>query len=89
MSVARPLLDEIVADPENVPSQTGVALQVLRIVEDPAATLAELERTIAADPALTARVLKTVNSALFGVRHHVSSHHPRGPRRPKNDRGGW
>ncbi|MCP5029130.1 MAG: GGDEF domain-containing protein [Actinomycetia bacterium] len=66
-------LDDLAADPDSLPSPAGVAVEVLRIIEDPDAGMADLERTISADPALTARILKTVNSGMFGVSKEVSS----------------
>ncbi|MCP3911065.1 MAG: GGDEF domain-containing protein [Actinomycetia bacterium] len=66
-------LDQLAADPDSLPSPAGVAVEVLRIIEDPDAGLADLERTISADPALTARILRTVNSGMFGVSKEVSS----------------
>ncbi len=50
-----------------------VFLRVKAIVEDPDTTALDLARVIAADPAMTARVLKLVNSAFLGVRGRVES----------------
>ena len=67
------LIDQLVTDPNALPSSAGVAIEVLRVVEDPTASLADLERTVTADPALTARILRMVNAGMFGVYQEVSS----------------
>lgn len=50
-----------------------VALEVMRVAENPQATGEELNRVLSKDPALTARVLRIVNSAYYGVRREVTS----------------
>lgn len=50
-----------------------VALEVMRLAEDPQSTGDDLDRVLSRDPALSARVLRIVNSAFYGVRREVSS----------------
>ncbi len=50
-----------------------VALEVMRVAEDPQATGDDLIRVLSHDPTLSARVLKIVNSAYYGVRREVTS----------------
>ncbi|MCP3910325.1 MAG: HDOD domain-containing protein [Actinomycetia bacterium] len=67
------LLVELATDPESLPSPDGVALEVVRILEDPYASINELEETIATDPGLTAKLLGAANSGLFSPGQQVSS----------------
>ncbi len=50
-----------------------IALEVVRVAENPNATGDDLVRVLSQDPTLSARVLKIVNSAYYGVRREVSS----------------
>ncbi|MCP5028645.1 MAG: HDOD domain-containing protein [Actinomycetia bacterium] len=67
------LLAELATDPESLPSPDGVALEVVRILEDPYASINELEDTIATDPGLTAKLLRATNSGLFSPGQEVTS----------------
>ena len=50
-----------------------IALEVMRVAEDPKSTGDDLNRVLSNDPTLSARVLKIVNSAYYGVRREVTS----------------
>ena len=50
-----------------------IALEVMRVAEDPQSTGDDLNRVLSTDPALSARILKMVNSAYYGVRREVTS----------------
>ncbi len=56
-----------------LPSPQGVALAVMRLAQDEAATSGELTRIIKADPALSGRIIKAANTVQFGGRRPVSS----------------
>jgi HD-like signal output (HDOD) protein len=58
------LLKGILASPR-LPSPPAVALQVIDLVQDPAVSTIALASTIGADPALSARVLRTANSSFY------------------------
>ncbi len=58
-------LDDLNANRVVLPSLPEVAMQVRKIVEDPAVTAAQVERVINTDPALIARMLKVVNSPAY------------------------
>jgi two-component system cell cycle response regulator len=58
---------------QEVPSLPVVALKLLRLIRDEDTTATDLTRVVSTDPALTARVLKIVNSAAYGLPHRVSS----------------
>ncbi|MFG0307008.1 MAG: HDOD domain-containing protein [Phycisphaerales bacterium JB040] len=66
------LLDEILNCPE-LPSLPAVAVKVLELTGDPDVKIADLDRAIRQDQALSARILKTVNSSFFGLRERCSS----------------
>ena len=58
---------------ENLPSLPTVAVEILRLTRDQDASVNDLAGMIQQDPALTARILKMVNSSLFGIPREVSS----------------
>lgn len=57
----------------NLPSPTGVALEILRLAKDENSTLQELARVIETDPALSSRVLQLVNSPFAALPRQVGS----------------
>ncbi|HDY85167.1 hypothetical protein LCGC14_1604300 [marine sediment metagenome] len=69
--------NEILADLENgtlvLPTLPEVALKVRDVVDDPEATSAKLADIIITDPALSTRLLKVANSALYRGRVPVES----------------
>tara|TARA_R110002049_G_scaffold307620_1_gene508642 strand:+ start:227 stop:1069 length:843 start_codon:yes stop_codon:yes gene_type:complete len=68
---------EILADLENgtlvLPTLPEVALKVREVVDDPDSTAAKLADIIVTDPALSTRLLKVANSALYRGRMPVES----------------
>lgn len=56
-----------------LPAQPLAAMQVLRLVEDPLASSADLARVIEADPALAARVMRLANAPYYGLTRRVGS----------------
>jgi HD-like signal output (HDOD) protein len=50
----------------------GVAIQVLELTKNPQVDLVQLKACIERDPALTTKVLRVVNSSLFGLSRRVS-----------------
>ncbi len=70
----RTALAEVVARGDfQVPPYPAVALRLQRILARPNYALAEVADTIAADPALAARVLGVVNSALYRATDDITS----------------
>ncbi len=70
----RALLGEVVAKGDfQVPPYPAVALRLQRIVARPNYGLGEVADTIAADPALAARILSVVNSALYRASEDITS----------------
>lgn len=60
-------LDKILACP-GLPSLPAVALRVIEQCSDPDIKIAELAKTIQNDQAMSAKVLRTVNSSFYGLR---------------------
>jgi putative nucleotidyltransferase with HDIG domain len=51
----------------------NMAVELLRLVDDPAVSVIKIENILRRDPGLTANVLKLANSAYFGIPHKVGS----------------
>ncbi|MEW6313826.1 MAG: diguanylate cyclase [Pseudomonadota bacterium] len=65
-------LDKIRASGE-LPSPTGVALEVMRLLKKKDVTLQEVARVIKADPALAGRIIKAANAAHGGGLRPIAS----------------
>lgn len=68
-----PKLRELLGRLERLPSVPRLYHELGRKLEDPEADLDDVAGLVARDPAITAKVLKLVNSAFFGLPHTVSS----------------
>ncbi len=66
-------LVETVTRAENLPSLPAVVADILRLSRSDDVSMEQLADIIQTDPALTARLLRLVNSSLFGLAHEVSS----------------
>lgn len=64
--MSQELLQKIVHCP-SLPSLPGVALEVLDLTRDPNVPIAVLARTVENDQALSAKILKTINSSFYGL----------------------
>ncbi|MCK5640202.1 MAG: HDOD domain-containing protein [Gammaproteobacteria bacterium] len=60
---------------DRLPSMTEMSHRLLRIRNDPHATIAELEEIIALDPSLTAQIMRYACSPFFGYRGKVNTVH--------------
>ena len=58
---------------DRLPSPPGVALEVVRLNQQEDVDLGELIEVLSSDPALVAKVLRTANSASFGLPRQVTS----------------
>ncbi len=72
--MTRDIID-IIKTADNLPSLPTVAQEVLNLTQDEDVSVSQIAEVIQTDPALTAKVLKTVNSPLFGMASEVSSVH--------------
>jgi HD-like signal output (HDOD) protein len=64
---------ELVARMDRLPSIPSLYVQMVEALHNPEVTLEEVGGIIAKDMAMTAKILKLVNSAFFGLRRQVSS----------------
>jgi diguanylate cyclase (GGDEF)-like protein len=57
----------------NLPSLPTIAMQVLELAKKSEVDITEIARIISKDPALSGKLLKTVNSSFYGRSQHVST----------------
>jgi diguanylate cyclase (GGDEF)-like protein len=57
----------------NLPSLPAIAVQVLDLTQKADVDIAELARLISKDPALSGKILRTVNSSFYGRSHNVGT----------------
>jgi len=62
-----------IAQCPNLPSLPAIAVQVLELTQKADVDLAELARLISKDPALSGKILRTVNSSFYGRSHNVGT----------------
>ena len=67
------LMDQAISRAGQLATLPSVALEIMRLAESATATGDQLSHVLASDPALSARVLKIVNSAYYGQRREVAS----------------
>src|SRR5438046_1153390 len=72
MADASTTLERLVHRARNLYSLPRVAMQVLEMTSDPAVDARRLKQCIENDPALTAKIMRVVNSSLFGLSRQVS-----------------
>lgn len=66
-------LEQILAEAGDLAALPQVVMRVIEISADPKASASDLERVIATDPALAAKILTLANSAYFGMPRRLSS----------------
>ena len=57
----------------NLPSLPSIAMQVLELAQRADVDITEIARIICKDPALSSKILRTVNSSFYGRSQHVST----------------
>ena len=57
----------------NLPSLPSVAVQVLELAQQTDVDITQIARIISKDPALSGKILRTVNSSFYGRSQHVST----------------
>jgi len=72
-SMSPPQLPRELAEADNLPTPPGVALEVIRLADDPHVEAEDIGRLIRTDPALTVRMLRAVNSAAYGLPQSIDS----------------
>lgn len=68
-------VDVVARQVEEISTLPQVALRVIEVAKDPDAGAADLKAVVEGDPALSARVLRIVNSAACGMRSTVANLH--------------
>lgn len=68
-----PTAEQIVASQLKLVTLPAIFARVKQVVEDNNATAFDLAKVVSADPALTARVLKLINSAFWGFNGQIGS----------------
>ena len=63
-------IEQIVAS-DRLPSLPQIAIRVIELARAPEPDFAEVTKVVRTDPALSSKMLKTANSALFGLRQSV------------------
>ncbi len=66
------LVDAAIADIGEIATLPEVTVKIIQIVENPKSTARDLHLVIKNDPALSARILKVVNSAFYGLPGQIS-----------------
>ncbi|MEW7973785.1 MAG: response regulator [Candidatus Thiodiazotropha endolucinida] len=66
-------LKSLVSGMRTLPSLPALYSELMDVIQDPNASVADVGRLIAKDPAMTLKVLQLVNSAFFGLGRHVSN----------------
>src|SRR5262245_54969414 len=72
MPTAPTILDSLVARAGQLYSLPRVAVEVLELTAQPQVDVRRLKQVIETDPALTARLLRVVNSSLYGLSREVA-----------------
>ncbi|MDA0256804.1 MAG: HDOD domain-containing protein, partial [Chloroflexi bacterium] len=70
---AQPELDSLVAELAELRPLPAVAARALQLAEGDRFSAHELAGAIAADPALTARILRLANSAYYGFPRRIAT----------------
>lgn len=69
----RPTLDQVVRRIRDISTLPHVALRVMKVANDPNSGASDMKEAMESDPALTARVLRYVNSSAIGVRQRITN----------------
>jgi len=66
-------LEAVAAGVGDLPAMPATVAEVMRVTEDPAATVQQISECIEHDPGLVAKILTVSNSPFFGMRQHVAT----------------
>lgn len=66
-------IHRLIGEQINLPSPPAIAAQILKTIQDKESSLNDLEKIIAADPALTSKLLRIANSAFYSLPYQVSN----------------
>jgi putative nucleotidyltransferase with HDIG domain len=68
-----PTLDEVIGRVSEISTLPNIAMKVMEVANDPDSSVIDMKSAIEMDPALSARVLRCVNSSAYALREKVSS----------------
>lgn len=68
-------LEKVVARATEISTLPHIALKVMEVARNPDSNAADLKTVVEGDPSLSARVLRTVNSAAYAIRSKVTNLH--------------
>ena len=74
MPIDQQLVDSVLNSP-SLPSLPAIALEIIKLVQEDDADVDKISQTISMDPALSSKLLKTVNSSFYGLSKTVGSVH--------------
>ncbi len=74
-SRSAPSLDHVQRQISEISTLPHVAMRIIEVAQDPSSGAADLKRVVEGDPALSARVLRVVNSAAYGLETRVTALH--------------
>ncbi len=66
------LLEKVLKSPR-LPSLPTIALEVIDLVQQQDVNIKQIAQTIQHDPAMSTKILKTVNSSFYGQAHSIST----------------
>lgn len=67
------LLDRVTRDVNELPSLPFIIMQIIKLLDDPKATVNDLQQIIGRDQALAAKVLRLANSAFYGFSRKIAT----------------
>lgn len=67
------ICDEILKSIKNIPAFPAAALKVMKLIDDPDFSIADVVDVVQYDQAITANILRICNSAYFGLRYKVET----------------
>ncbi len=68
-----PTFDEVIGRVSEISTLPNIAMKVMEVANDPDSSVLDMKSAIEMDPALSARVLRCVNSSAYSLREKVSS----------------
>ena len=74
MAIEEQLMDRLFESPQ-LPSLPTIALQIIALVQEDEVDIDKIAQTISLDPALSTKMLKTVNSSFYGMSKTIGSVH--------------
>ncbi len=72
MSLDQQLVERVLNSPQ-LPSLPAIALDIIRLVQEDEVNVDKIAQTISLDPALSSKMLETVNSSFYGLPKSVGS----------------